>query len=125
MKGGHRVRPRSNWGLPSEPGRRRLRIAALVLLSIPAAASLLLAIGELASGDVTGLQHIPEAAVLIALMWLAMRYPRGVAIALATLGVLFVAFFVVLVLGRPEPEGIQWVAVPVAALIVFGLPLAA
>ena len=44
--------------VPTEP--RRLKIAAIALLAIPAAVLALFAVAETVGGDVSGLQHVPD-----------------------------------------------------------------
>ena len=77
----------------------RTKIAALVLLALGVAFFLTFAIGEVAGGDVTGVQHFPPAVALAALLWTAWRRPRLAGMILLALAVpLGVAYVVVLVI---------------------------
>ena len=104
-----------------------LRIAALALLAIPTAILLLFAIGEVVGGDVSGLQHVPEAALLLGLMFFAWRHPLGTGIALLAIGsVLLVVWSALVLLGEIGGEGDSRVVVWLAAGgILFLPPLAA
>ena len=50
-------------------GAHRSKIAAFALLSLGVAVYLSFAVGEIAGGDVSGLQHLVPAAVLALLLW--------------------------------------------------------
>ena len=81
-----------------DEGARRAKIAALVLLGLGIAFSLLFTIGEMAGGDVAGIQHLPPAVVLVGLVWLAWKRPTVAGIVLLMLAVpLGTAYVVVLV----------------------------
>ncbi|MGD9932308.1 MAG: hypothetical protein AB7T37_01205 [Dehalococcoidia bacterium] len=49
----------------------QLRLIAMALLAVPAGILLALGVGELVGGDISGVQHLPEAAILVGLMALA------------------------------------------------------
>lgn len=91
------------------PGRRSI---ALALLGIPAAMLLLLAFGEMAGGEASGVQHLPEAAALVGVMALAWRFPHvaGAILLVAgtALGVLWVTLTVLE--GRPGEFGANLMA---------------
>jgi hypothetical protein len=102
-----------------------MKLVASALLAAPACVLLLFAIGEMASGDASGVQHIPEALPLLLLVVAAWRYPRWTGIALLTLGTMLLGVWLVWIFagghtGRGEIVG--WFA---AAVIFFGLPLVA
>jgi cytochrome bd-type quinol oxidase subunit 1 len=99
--------------VPERRERQRLTIAACVLLGLPAAILLFMGIGEMADGEVSGAQHIPEAAALIGLMLAAWWFPRVVGILLLMLGSLVFAGWLVLVIARGEFDA--------AALLVGGV----
>ena len=81
-----------------DEGARRAKIAALVLLGLGVAFYLLFTVGEMASGDVSGIQHLPPVLALAALMWLGWKRPTTAGIVLLVLAVpLGVAYVVVLV----------------------------
>ncbi len=116
-----------SWHVPEQPGPVRQKLIALALLAVPAGVLLLLAFGEMFGGDVTGVQHIPEAALPVALMAAAWRYPRKVGVVLLAIGSLLLAAWIswVLTQREPAPRGadiLMWVA---AALVLFVPPLVA
>jgi len=79
----------------------------------------------MASGEISGVQHIPEALLLLLLAVAAWRYPRWTGIALLTLGPLLLGVWLVWIFagGHTDRGNIaMWFA---AALILFGPPLAA
>jgi len=100
---------------------RHWKLAAIVLLAVPAVALLLLAAGELAGGDASGVQHIPEAAVLIAIACLAWYHPRTAGIFLAaTTALFFVAWLLFVDVGE-----LGWFGWLIAVLLLFVPPLIA
>ncbi len=84
-------------------------------------------LGELAGGDITGIQHLPEAALLLGLMALAWRYPWATGLAVITIGVsLFVLWVLALAAGgifNPSPT--PWWGWVIFAALLFGLPVLA
>lgn len=86
-----------------EPHPIRLRIVALALLLLPAAFLLVFAFGEVAGGDVSGLQHVPEAALLLALAAAGWRYPRATGVVLLSVGAVLLALALALNLARGNP----------------------
>jgi cytochrome bd-type quinol oxidase subunit 1 len=101
-------------------GSNGLKVAALLLLAVPAAVLAAFAIGETAGGDVSGLQHVPEAAALLVLLVAGWRYPRATGAILLVLGsVLFAVWFVFAV------ANLNPLAVVVTALILFAPPIVA
>jgi peptidoglycan/LPS O-acetylase OafA/YrhL len=100
---------------------RHLKLAAIVLLAVPAVALLLLAVGELLDGDESGLQHVPEAAVLVAIAWFAWKRPRSAGILLvAATAVFFIAWLVFVDVGE-----MSWPGRLIAMLLLFVPPLIA
>jgi hypothetical protein len=103
---------------------RLVKIAALMLLGLGVGFFLLFAAAELAGGDVAGIQHLPPAAVLGALLWLGWKRPRTAGIVLLALAVpLGVAFAVGVAVEGVRP-GEFWVAlliplVPVLTALLF------
>jgi hypothetical protein len=92
---------------------------------LPVTVLLLFAIGEMAGGDVSGAQHLPEAAALLILLIAGWRYPRVVGIVLLSMGVTVLAIWLVLVVMRAEVEReslVFWVG---SGVILFGLPVTA
>jgi hypothetical protein len=104
---------------PGGAGRRAGHVrpaqaAALMLVALGLGFFLLFAIAELAGGDVAGVQHLPPAAVLGALLWLGRKRPRTAGVALLALAV---PSGVALVVGvRP---GELWVALPIPLVAVL------
>jgi hypothetical protein len=100
-------------------------LIAVGLIAIPAGIFAFLAIGELASGDITGIQHIPEAGLMLALALVAWRYPRAAGTALIAIGVLLLGFMSLVVLPDAEPSGAEVWIWPVMAVLLFGTPVLA
>lgn len=115
------------WHDPEQPGQARQKLLALALLAVPAVVLLLFAFGEMFGGDISGVQHIPEAVLLLLLAAAAWRYPREVGVALLAIGSLLLAAWLFFVFTQREPtshgsEFLMWV---VAALMLFAPPLVA
>jgi hypothetical protein len=64
---------------------RVAKIAALLLTGLGVGFFLIFAVGELAGGEISGIQHLPPAALLGALLWLGWKRPRtaGIVVLLA------------------------------------------
>jgi peptidoglycan/LPS O-acetylase OafA/YrhL len=86
-----------------DAGARRAKVAALVLLGLGVAFYLLFTVGEMASGDVSGIQHLPPVLVLAGLIWLAWRRPTTAGIVLLLLAVPLGVAYVVLLVVRDLP----------------------
>ena len=76
------------------------------------------AIGETAGGDLSGIQHLPPAAILGALLWVGWRHPLAAGTVLLALAVpLGVAYIVVLVSRSLPPT---WALIVVLPPVVTG-----
>jgi len=92
---------------------RRLKIAALVLLGLGVAFYLIFAVGEMAGGDITGVQHLLPAALLGALLWLGWKRPRTAGIVLLALAVPLGAAYIAVLVVRDLPLlWALWIALP-------------
>jgi len=101
----------------------RLKIAASALLVVPIAVLLLFTAGEVAGGDVSGVQHLAQAAPLILLLVAGWRYPRTAGIALLALGILVLGLWLFFLLrGGPSTSGAGLAA---AGIVLFAPPLVA
>jgi hypothetical protein len=105
----------------------RLKIAASALIALPAVVLLVMALGEMLGGDLTGAQHIPEAAALLLLLAAGWRYPRVTGVLLLGIGAVVFVFWLVLLLTQAEPAFrglaiLMWIGV---ALLLFAPPLVA
>jgi hypothetical protein len=100
---------------------RPAKIAALVLLGSGAAFYGLFAVGELAGGDISGVQHVPPAVLLAALMVVAWKRPRAAGIVLLALSVPLGVAYVVLLVVRDLP--LPWALVVALPPVVTGLLL--
>jgi hypothetical protein len=103
---------------------RLAKIAALMLLGLGVGVFLVFAVAELAGGDVAGIQHLPPAAVLGALLWLGWKRPRTAGIVLLAFAVPLGVAFVVGVAVEGVRPGELWVAlliplVPVLTGLLF------
>jgi hypothetical protein len=104
-----------------------LKTIAAALIAVPAIALLALGIGEMAGGEPSGVQHLPEAAVLLALLVLAWRRPAFAGRLLVGLGGVLFVLWLALVLTRRDvdiwsAELLGWV---VAAVVLFAGPVVA
>ena len=102
-------------------GARRAKIAALVLLGLGIAFYLLFTVGEMAGGDVAGVQHLPPVLVLVALLWLAWKRPTVAGIVLLVLAVPLGAAYVAVLVARDLP--LTWAVEIALPPIVTGLLL--
>jgi len=92
---------------------RRTKIAALVLLGLGVAFYLMFAVGEMAGGDITGIQHLLPAAVLGALLWLGWKRPRTAGIVLLALSVPLGAAYIAVLVVRDLPlPWVLWIVLP-------------
>lgn len=98
-----------------------MKKAALVLLALGVAFYGTFTVGELAGGDVTGLQHLPPALILAALFWFAWRRPHAAGVLLLGISVpLGIAYVVVLLTHSLPPT---WALVVVLPPVLAGLLL--
>ncbi len=91
-----------------------LERSALVLMGVYAAFLLLFAVGEMASGDISGAQHLVPVLIIIVLVILARRRPVAGGAALVAIGVLASVLYFVAVRGD--------VAFRVQAVLIGGAP---
>lgn len=86
-----------------EAGAHQSKIAALVLLVLGLAFYLSFALGEIAAGDITGIQHLLPAAILAVLLVIVSRHPRRAGIALLVLAIPFAIAYTTLLAVRDLP----------------------
>ncbi len=103
---------------------RLAKIAALMLTGLGGAFFLVFAVGEMAGGDIAGIQHLPPAAVLGALLWLGWTRPRAAGIVLLAFAVLLGVAAVVTVAVEGVRLGESWMVlviplVPVPTGMLF------
>jgi hypothetical protein len=98
----------------------RLKLAASVLIAIPAVLLLTFALGEMFAGELSGAQHIAQAAPLLLLLAAGWRYPRvaGILLLALTTGLLLV-WLVLVVWRRADGDYVLWT---VSGLVLFALP---
>jgi hypothetical protein len=65
-----------------------LKIAAFVLADLLTIFLLFMGLGEMFGGDISGIQHVIPAAVLLALMWLGWKHPYWGGLGLCIAGLL-------------------------------------
>jgi hypothetical protein len=104
-----------------DAGAARTKIAALVLLGLGVAFYLMFAVGEMAGGDISGIQHLPPAAILAALLWMAWRRPLTAGVVLLALAVPLGIAYIVLLVVRDLPP--TWALVVAAPPVLTGLLL--
>ncbi|HTZ05567.1 MAG TPA: hypothetical protein VMB53_07410 [Gaiellaceae bacterium] len=111
---GHRWRPGST-GVAESTNGHWAKLAALVLLGLGIAFYLVFAVGEIAGGDPSGVQHLLPAAVLGGLFWLGWRRPRTAGIVLLALAVPLGAAYIAVLVVRDLPlTWALWIALPPA-----------
>ena len=104
-----------------DAGARRSKVTALVFLGLGVAFYLSFAVGEMAGGDVGGVQHLLPAAILAALLWTGWRRPRPAGIGLLVVAVPFAVAYVALLVVRDVPP--TWALVVALPPVATGLLL--
>ena len=100
---------------------RQLKIAGTVFLAIPMLILAAFAVGEMAGGDITGIQHIVQLAPLALLAWLAWKRPLWSGAVLIALALIFTGLYVIFIHGFPLPTVILTVAFLFATPLVAGM----
>lgn len=100
------------------------KIAALMLVGLGIAFFLIFALGELAGGEISGVQHLPPAALLGALLWLGWKRPHaaGIIVLLLLAAPLIIGFAIgVATEGARSAE--MWFAllIPLVPIVIGGL----
>jgi hypothetical protein len=72
-----------------------MKLAGLVIVALGALFFLAMGVGEMVGGDLSGFQHLPEAALLGALVYLGWRHPYAVGIVLVLLSVAIACLYAV------------------------------
>jgi len=98
---------------------RLAKIAALLLLGLGVGFFLMFAVAEMAGGDIAGIQHLPPAAVLGALLWLGWKRPRTAGIVLLAISVPLGVAYVVAAAVQGVRPGELWVAVSIPLVPVL------
>jgi hypothetical protein len=78
----------------SDKIRTRLKCAAVVCLAIPLVIIVMLGIGEIASGTLSGLQHLGQLAPIVALGWLGWTRPWLGGLVLVGLALLLAGLYI-------------------------------
>lgn len=78
----------------SDATGRRLKLAALVCLALPIVVLAAFAVGEVAAGTISGLQHVVQLLPLVALAWLGWKRPLWGGIALIGLTLVLAGLFI-------------------------------
>ena len=105
---------------------RLAKIAALMLVGLGVGFFLIFAVAEMAGGEGSGIQHVPPAVLLGALLWLGWKRPRAAGlVVLFAFAVPLTVAFVVGVATDDVRTGEWWVAVllPLAPLLTASLVL--
>lgn len=85
------------------PTPTRLKLAASALLTVLVTVLLAFAIGEVAGGDLSGLQHLLQALPLLLLLAAAWRYPRPAGLALIGVAMVLLPVWLLLVFTDRDP----------------------
>jgi hypothetical protein len=100
-------------GIPVHTRPHGAKLAALVLLGLGVAFYLSFTIGEMASGDISGIQHVPPAVILAALLLVSWRHPLAAGVVLLALAVPLGVAYVALLVVRDLPlTWALWIALP-------------
>ena len=91
---------------------KRIRLVALGLVAVTVGMLLIFTIGEVAGGDISGLQHLLQAVPLVIVAWLAWRHPLWGGITLITVSLVLAGLYFVLF----EVGSLAVVAVVLAAV---------
>ncbi len=115
----------SSFHLRGLPVETRIKLAASVLLGVPFTVLLVFAVGEMVGGELSGAQHLVQAAPLLLLLVAAWRYPRMVGLLLLGLGALLFGIWLIFFASEADPHGIEILGWVVSGLLLFIPPLAA
>lgn len=112
--------------LQTVPAPTRMKIAACLLLALPAVVLLAIALAEMVGGDISGAQHLPEGGLLLLAAAAGWRYPRAVGAFVLAAGMAVLAAWLVFVVAGDDVSGraslLGWVAV---GLLLFAPPIVA
>ena len=103
------------------PTSTQLKIAGMVFLTIPMLILAAFAVGEMAGGDISGIQHVVQLVPLAVLGWLAWKWPLWGGTALIALALIFTGLYFIVIHGFPLPTVILTVAFLFAAPFVAGI----
>lgn len=84
-------------------------------LAVPAALLLVFAVAEMVGGDPSGVQHVPEVALILAIAAAAWRWPYSVGMVLMLGGAVLALVFVLWL----HPAGITLLGIAVMELLLF------
>lgn len=99
----------------------QLKIAGLALLLLPVGFLLIFAIGETLGGDLSGLQHLVQAAPLVLLALLAWSLPTLGGVVLLVIGGLLALAYPLLIRGLPVGTLLLVEAILFAPAVLSGL----
>jgi hypothetical protein len=108
-------------GVTLDEAGGQTKIAGLVLLGLGVAFYLTFAVGEIAGGDISGVQHLLPAALLAALVYVGWKRPRTAGIVLLALAVPLGAVYVAVLIARDLP--LTWALVVALPPVVTGVLL--
>jgi hypothetical protein len=101
--------------------RPPLHLAGIALLLVPVAILVVFTVGETVGGDVSGLQHLLQAAPLVLLVAVAWRWPRAGGTAVLVTAVLLGTTYAI----EWHPREMTVQAVVITELVLFAPPIAA
>jgi hypothetical protein len=104
-----------------------MKLAGLVIVALGSLFFLFIGVGEIAGGEVSGIQHLPAAALFGALVYLGRRHPYGVGVVLVVIAFGLASLYALGLVASDEPGGTRialalLVAVPplVAGALLVG-----
>jgi hypothetical protein len=99
----------------------QLKVAGMVFLAIPILILAAFAVGEMASGDINGIQHVVQLAPLVLLGWLAWKRPLWGGMALIALALILTGLYFIFIPRFPLATVILTMASLFATPFVAGI----
>lgn len=107
-------------------GPTGMKVAACVLLALPAVLLIAVGAGEMVGGEMSGVQHLPEGGLLLLVAAAGWRYPRAAGAFVLGAGVAVLVAWIVFVVAGDDVSGrapfLVWVGV---GLLLFAPPIVA
>ncbi|MBL8062822.1 MAG: hypothetical protein JNK32_07385 [Anaerolineales bacterium] len=95
-----------------------LKIAALALMALAGAFFMFMGVGEMLSGDLSGMIHLPPVALIILMMWFGWKKPLAGGLSMLVLGGLISTYFYIIMRAESKLIGVFLMGGP---FLLFGL----